>query len=242
LAAIPESAHVDAVPTFRRGAFVAAIALAVLAFLLFTDNLFTPFNVTVWVISLGLLLWSLWMRRPDAPSFGWSMRRFLARRTWELSINRWTLIVLVASAIVIFFRVYHLQQTPGEPFSDHAEKLLDVFDISQGKTSIFFPRNTGREAFQMYWTLLISWIFGTGLSFLSLKIGTVLIGLLTLPYIYLLARKWRCPRGPAGSLPGRHRVLAECNRSHRPEVSVVSAVYGAADVLPGPRSADPQPQ
>jgi hypothetical protein len=51
---------------------------------------------------------------------------------------------------------------------------------------MFFPRNTGREGFQMYWTLLVAGVFGTGLSFLSLKLGTVLLGLLTLPYIYLL--------------------------------------------------------
>ena len=41
----------------------------------------------------------------------------------------------------------------------------------------------------MYWTLLVSWIFGTGFSFLSLKLGTALIGLLTLPYMYLLGRE-----------------------------------------------------
>ena len=52
-----------------------------------------------------------------------------------------------------------------------------------------FPRNTGREAIQMYWTLLMSWIFGTGLTFLSLKIGTVLLGLFTLPYMYLLGKE-----------------------------------------------------
>jgi hypothetical protein len=64
-----------------------------------------------------------------------------------------------------------------------------VYDISQGQTRIFFPRNTGREATQMYWTLLMSWIFGTGLSFMSLKIGTVLFGLFTLPYMYLLGKE-----------------------------------------------------
>ena len=41
----------------------------------------------------------------------------------------------------------------------------------------------------MYWTLLVSWFFGTGLSFMSLKIGTVLLGLLTLPYMYLLGKE-----------------------------------------------------
>ena len=79
------------------------------------------------------------------------------------------------AALAIFFRVYRVNTIPPEPFSDHAEKILDVYDVSQGQTHIFFPRNTGREFIQMYWTLLMSWIFGTGLSFLSLKIGTVAV-------------------------------------------------------------------
>ena len=77
---------------------------------------------------------------------------------------------------MFFFRFYQTQTVPPEPFSDHAEKILDVYDVSQGQTHIFFPRNTGREAFQMYWTLLVAKIFGTGLSFLSLKLGTALLG------------------------------------------------------------------
>jgi len=79
-------------------------------------------------------------------------------------------------------------------FSDHAEKLLDVSDVLDGKFSIFFPRNTGREAIQMYLTAAIARLFGTGLSFISLKIGTVLAGLFALPFIYFLgkeiANKW----------------------------------------------------
>jgi hypothetical protein len=85
--------------------------------------------------------------------------------------------------------VYRLAMVPPEPFSDHAEKILDIYDITQGETRVFFPRNTGREGFQMYWTLLMNWIFGTGLTFMSLKIGTVLLGLLTLPYMYLLGKE-----------------------------------------------------
>ena len=93
-------------------------------------------------------------------------------------------------AIVTFFRVYNLRGVPSEPFSDHAEKILDVYDVSQGQTHIFFPRNTGREAIQMYLTLVVSWLFGTGLSFISLKIGTVFCGLVTLPYMYLLGKEF----------------------------------------------------
>ncbi|MEW5940303.1 MAG: glycosyltransferase family 39 protein [Chloroflexota bacterium] len=88
--------------------------------------------------------------------------------------------------IAAFFRFYHLSQVPAEPFSDHAEKILDLYDITQGEARIFFPRNTGREAIQFYWSLLVAAIFQTGLSFQTLKIGTTLLGFLTLPFIYLL--------------------------------------------------------
>lgn len=73
--------------------------------------------------------------------------------------------------------------------SDHAEKLLDVYDVLHGQTHIFFERNTGREAFQFYLTALIAQLFGTGISFMSLKIGTLLCGLATLPFIYLLGKE-----------------------------------------------------
>ena len=180
--------------TFRPRAFFISVPFAVLAFLFFTGNLFTGFNLTLWFIALGLFTWSLWLRHPTIDTLWKRLRAFLASEKWGITINRWTVLLLAATFIVIFFRVYHLQQTPAEPFSDHAEKLLDVYDVSQCQTHIFFPRNTGREAIQMYWTLLMSWVFGTGLSFLSLKIGTVLLGLFTLPYIYLLGKELAGPR------------------------------------------------
>lgn len=180
--------------TFNRFAFVISIPFAVLAFLFFSGNLFTGFNLTLWFITLGLFIGSLWLHDPQAPSMWRRLRTFFGRKKWQITVGRWTILLLVVSAIIIFFRIYHLQQTPNEPFSDHAEKILDVYDVSQGQTHIFFPRNTGREAIQMYWTLVMSWVFGTGLSYLSLKIGTILLGLFTLPYIYLLGKEIANPR------------------------------------------------
>jgi hypothetical protein len=194
LAPLAESSQGRDPQTFRRVAFIVSIPFALLAFLFFTGNLFTGTNLVLWFIALGLFIGSLWVRDPNSDSLWKRLRRFISRESWGITINRWTIVLLVAALIVVFFRVYHIQQTPGEPFSDHAEKLLDVYDVSQGQTHIFFPRNTGREAIQMYWTLIMSWIFGTGLSFLSLKIGTVLFGLFTLPYIYLLGKELASPR------------------------------------------------
>jgi uncharacterized membrane protein len=76
---------------------------------------------------------------------------------------------------------------PGDPTSDHAEKLLDVSDVIRGQHPIFFPRNTGREPAQFYFTYLLIKVFGLSLSFQTLKIGTALIGALAIPAVFLLA-------------------------------------------------------
>lgn len=127
----------------------------------------------------------------------WQFNRIGDEHVLILSMSRgqtakllWAALVLAVFGLVVFFRTNQLGEVPAEPFSDHAEKILDVYDITQGQHSIFFPRNTGREALQMYWTLLIAQVFGTGLSFTSLKLGTAILGILTLPYIYLLGKEF----------------------------------------------------
>jgi 4-amino-4-deoxy-L-arabinose transferase-like glycosyltransferase len=186
---LPDSnSHLDPL-TFRRLPMILAVVFTVLAFIFLGGNLFTWFNVLLWLAAIACYIWALWLKKPKPGSWFRKVKKSLTRREWSLKFNPWTLLVLAVIALVIFFRVAHLNQTPGEPFSDHAEKILDVYDITQGQTSIFFPRNTGREGLQMYLTVAVAWLFGTGLSFLSLKIGTVLCGLATLPFMYLLGKE-----------------------------------------------------
>lgn len=167
---------------------VVSVILLLLAFILFTDNTFTTLNLLLWLFGFIFLLWAFWQTRTPRRKFREIIKSIV---DWfrNLRISPWMLLILSVFIVIVFFRVYQLNQVPGEMFSDHAEKLLDVADILHGQHSIFFPRNTGREAFQFYWTALIATILGTGLSFISLKIGTVLIGLLTLPFIYLLGKE-----------------------------------------------------
>jgi hypothetical protein len=176
-ALLPESARFDPL-TSRSITFIASIVSALIAFLFFSDNKFTTLNVTLWLLAIGLFAFSLWLPGQRSPRQPLTKKNLL-----------WMTLVLFVSVIVIFFRFNRIDAVPAEPFSDHAEKILDVYEITQGETRIFFPRNTGREAFQMYWTLLVAKVFGTGLSFLSLKIGTALLGLLTLPYVYWLGKE-----------------------------------------------------
>jgi len=167
--------------TVRLLPFLASLGVSYAAFLGFDDNLFTANNVFLWLTGMALFVFAVWLPSPH--------RVHLPQSPYTRQRVLWGALLLLVSALALFFRVYRLDQVPSEPFSDHAEKILDIYEVTQGQTSIFFTRNTGREAFQMYWTILVSWIFGSGLSFSSLKIGTVLLGLLTLPYVYLLGKE-----------------------------------------------------
>lgn len=132
----------------------------------------------------------IWLRDPNAIlSPVQQIKAFFSHSSWQINITRWALLVIAIIGLVTFFRLYRLDGVLAEPFSDQAEKLLDVFDVTQGQTAIFFPRNSGREFLQFYWTALMGFLFGTGLTFQSLKIGTALIGMFALPYIYLLGKE-----------------------------------------------------
>jgi hypothetical protein len=161
----PSNFTIDLSVLIRGISLLIGIILMFVAYDLFDDNLFTTFNVLVWVVAILFVMGALWDYKGGS-LFGWLKIRF----------NGWTLLLIAATALVFFFRFYQTASVPPEPFSDHAEKIFDVYDVSQGETRIFFPRNTGREGFQMYWTLLIAKVFGTGLSYLSLKLGTAILG------------------------------------------------------------------
>lgn len=148
---------------------------------------FNLVNTPLWLLSIGYMVWAL--RTPGTfDPRSWLGRWFktLARPTWGVSFSRWTVLLLAVAGIVLFFRLYRLDGLPSDMVSDHAEKLLDVQDVLNGETHFFFPRNTGREFFQFYWTVLMIKLFDLPVSFLALKVGTAVAGLITLVYIYRL--------------------------------------------------------
>jgi len=175
--------------TYRSIPLFISMGLALWAFVIFTDNLFTTSNVIVWCFAVACFIWALWINQNSARSVLRNITESFKRDPWTINISRWTLLLIAATALVFFFRFTQTASIPPEPFSDHAEKIIDVYEVSQGQAHIFFTRNTGREAFQMYWTLLVANIFGTGFSYLSLKLGTAILGFLTLPFVYLLGKE-----------------------------------------------------
>jgi hypothetical protein len=182
-----EAQEDEALTLSREAARLLGLGLfaAILAFLDFGDNRFTWHNLLLWGLAILLVFVSLWQRRQNQPSVWTRLRTaFQDKRGYAAA-----LVAVGVAAVALFFRLYRLNEVPAEPFSDHAEKILDLYDITQGEYRVFFPRNTGREGFQMYWTVLVAKIFGTGLTFFSLKLGTAFLGLLTLPYLYLVGKE-----------------------------------------------------
>lgn len=173
----------------RRRSFLTAMPFVLLAFLAFGGNQFNTLNLFLWIMGVGLSLLALWVPKSRAMEWLNDLREKMRKPRFAIHFTPFHLLLLVCALLVVYFRFARLEQIPGEMFSDHAEKLLDVADVLDGNYSIFFPRNTGREAVQMYLTAAIAMLCNTKLTFISLKLGTALAGLLTLPYIYLLGKE-----------------------------------------------------
>ncbi|MEW6566746.1 MAG: glycosyltransferase family 39 protein [Chloroflexota bacterium] len=163
--------------------------LAVLTFLTSARDEFRPTTVVFWAGSLAAVMLGLWdgelsLRRAWERILGWLRRPHL-----RIEIDSWGVLLLISLGVAACFRYYRLSDIIPEMVSDQAEKLLDVADVLAGQYRIFFPRNTGREAFQFYMVAATARLLGTGLTFNTLKVGTITLGFLTLPYVYLFGRE-----------------------------------------------------
>ncbi len=161
---------------------VATVGLTAVAFLEFEGNRVSASPLTAWLLALGCFLLAFVERRRRA---GRSDGQ--AHRPWPgVGV---CLALIGITLVAAFFMFFRLAAVPGEMTSDHAEKLLDVNDVLHGHWSVFFPRNSGREALQVYLTAgLIQWT-PLSLGHLALKVGTAIVGLLAVPLTFLLGRQ-----------------------------------------------------
>lgn len=168
-------------PLLRWALLLNSFALGGLAYWLFDGNRLDR-GFWLWLVALLYFVAS----QMERPAGGWWARA----QEWWREIN-WRSVAALAAIIglTVFFRTFRLVEVPVEMTSDHAEKLLDVYDVYLGARPIFFERNTGREAFQFYLTAaLIEWT-PLQLGHLALKVGTALFGILAVPLTYLLGKE-----------------------------------------------------
>ncbi len=176
---IGRTLHGEGSPPVKPIWLLASFIAAAVAFSKLGGNKFTKTGLIFWIVSiLAFIFSSARFSKPNLKSFETGIR--LRKETW---------ILLSILSVGAFFRFYHLSLIPPEMTSDHAEKLLDVWDVLHGKYSIYFTRNTGREPFQFYWTALLIRLIPLSPSHLALKLGTSMVSWLTLIYTYLLAKE-----------------------------------------------------
>jgi hypothetical protein len=174
-------------PWYRRlmllSLLLLALTNAILAFLSASGNTYRWYGVLAWILAALLFLIVFWERDSDRALWH---KLDLSRDGWRM---RWTTMAVIGLLLIgFFFRFWKLDEMPSEMTSDHIEKLLDIHDLVTGQRPIFFVRNTGREPGQFYWTLMFIRLLDLDTKFFALKLGTAVIGLITLPGIYLLGR------------------------------------------------------
>jgi hypothetical protein len=160
-----------------------AAAFSVLTILLNFNNQFTLPGVIAWAASIGVWVAAL---APDSWTLEgmWAaIRKIRIHRNWTL----WALLLIML--LGAYFRVNQLNVVPPEMTSDHVEKLLDAQVIVDGTTRVFFPNNGGREPMQFYTLAFLSEVFSFPLTFLTLKVLTVIEGLISIPLLWWMGRE-----------------------------------------------------
>ena len=104
--------------------------------------------------------------------------------------NRSLIAALVLGIIIVlgaFYRLYQIDVLPPGDGYDPAWYGVDALDILAGKLPIFLPTNFGREVMFSYLTTLTVWLFGAVPA--AIHIASALVGILTIPAIYLVAKE-----------------------------------------------------
>lgn len=182
----------EVVPTEGRVrvAYLATGALfSIFAFFAAQGDHFTRLGVFCWIVAILSTLAAFWEGGLDARQWVRRLVDWLKEPRVRISLDIFGISVVLAFALGLYFKFFQLDLIPLNMWSDHAEKVLDIMDILSGATSVFFPRNAGREPMQFYAVAAEVKYLGMNLDFMSLKIVTAIAGFLSLPYIYLLGRE-----------------------------------------------------
>ena len=165
--------------------------LSLVAYLFSAHNQFTTIGVAAWVFSVLLFLAAFWQGDLISIQRSLSAKLMPLRQINFLELRiAWTWIFLAALIMLgAFFYFYRLSEIPAEPTSDHAEKILDVYDVLQGNRPIFFERNAGREPLQFYMIAALITLLHVPLEPIALKIVTAGVGLLAVPLVFFMARE-----------------------------------------------------
>lgn len=158
-----------------------AAALGALAFARLGQNTWSPDGTVLWLA--GLLCLGVAARGAGATPV---IRRMVWPR--EGVHLRWRHVALLGVvALGAFYRLFRIHLIPLEMGPDLPHNHFNIAAILRGEFPIFFPSYPGREGLFFYVAAIPSALFG--LSHTSIKVAAALVGVATLPVMYLLGRE-----------------------------------------------------
>lgn len=165
-------------PVLRWPWAVAALGLAALAWANLSDNRFTVIGAAAWGGALLCAGLAVWPPRKEPPA---------ARQRGGLLLTWPTLALLGSMALGAFFRLHRIHTIPLEMGCDLPLIQGNIAQILGGEYPIFFTAHPGREGLFFYLAAPIAAL--VGLSHVSIKVASALMGVLTLPVVYWLGRE-----------------------------------------------------
>jgi 4-amino-4-deoxy-L-arabinose transferase-like glycosyltransferase len=176
-------------PRQTLGLVVMAVLLGALAYPRFTGNRFTRDGTLCWLLSLLLLALAAWQTRPHVPPppDGRDADPAPLADCWGLHLNWYLVGLLLVMAVGAFYRFFRINVIPLEMGPDLPHNYNNIRQILQGEYPIFFPSHPGREALFYYLAAPFCRLFG--LNHTNIKVAASLIGLATLPAVYLLGKE-----------------------------------------------------
>ncbi len=166
------------------GPVALALGMALLGCLNFGGNRFRLPGLVLWVGGLAFCMMYLYIS--DGPRrFGEHITALCAGRTLPVSRN-WLLLGL-AVAVGALLRLQQLEVVPADIGWDLPYNFADALAILRGEYRIFFPANMGREGMFFYMIAFVARL--APLSHFSIKLTSALVGIVTIPALYLAARK-----------------------------------------------------
>lgn len=97
------------------------------------------------------------------------------------------LVIILITLVGAFFRVYRIASLPPGDGYDPAYYGVDALQILNGARPVFFPSNFGREALFSY--LVAACMLVWGPTTLAIHMTSAIVGILTIPAVYLLAEE-----------------------------------------------------
>ena len=168
------------IPRWRRLLGLLALPCCVYAWLRLAGNRLSWDGSLAWLAAIIALLVSSYQRPTRVATHQPLLTRSGLRLDWV------HLGVLAAVVIGAFLRLWRLAEIPAEMGADLPHNFNNIGQILSGQFPIYFPSWPGREGLFFYLAAIPSALLW--LSHLSIKLTGALIGIATIPVIYLLGK------------------------------------------------------